>query len=151
MRVRLAIPAMLLIAVAMGACASSGLPQNTHPEGWKERTAGGRTVWVKPDAADETYENLTKPYDGDTKSYASDVTLDFVLKRHAKLQKTVAFAPCPGEAGLQTYAVGKFTALVAYAVYNGSAMQSIYMRPAGASEDPAAVAAMGKSVCTAGI
>jgi hypothetical protein len=151
MRKRLLMSVMLLLTAALVACASGGLPQNAHPEGWQQRNVGTRTVWVKPDAPGETYEYLSKPFDGDTKAYASDMTLDFVLKRHAKLLKTVAFQPCPGEAGLQTYAAGKNTILVAYAVYNGKALEAIYTRPAGTPEDPAALTAMGKSVCTAGI
>lgn len=138
-----------LCAAALAACAGGGLPTNAHPDGWTQK-AGSANVWVSPSVPGATYEVAKKPFDGENKSFAESMTLDMVLKRHAKLQKTVAFAPCPGEAGLQTYAAGASTISVAFAVYDGNAFTATYSRPKGTPDDPAVTDAMRKSVCTAG-
>jgi len=141
--------AAALAAAALAACAGSGMPGEAHPDGWTQK-AGSSTVWISPKASGSTYELSKKPFDGENKSLAESLTLDMVLKRHAKLQKTVAFAPCPGEAGLQTYASGSSTVSVAFAVYDGNAYTVTYTRPKDTPDDPAVTDAMRKSVCTAG-
>lgn len=141
--------AAALSAATLAACAGGGLPGEAHPDGWTQK-AGSSTVWVNPKAPGSTYELAKKPFDGEDKSFAESMTLDMVLKRHAKLQKTVAFAPCPGEAGLQTYEAGASTISVAFAVYEGNAFTATYTRPKGTPDDPAVTDAMRKSVCTAG-
>jgi hypothetical protein len=144
-----AFAAALLFAVA--GCGGNGTPGGpAHPDGWTKTTQTGVETWTKPNAANQTFVYSSKPFDGTTKDLASQITLDIVLKRHGKLLRTVAFAPCPGEAGLQTYRIPPATLLlIAYAAYGDKALTATYTRPASAPEDPAALAAMQKSVCTA--
>lgn len=141
---------LALSAAILTACGTSGMPGNAHPEGWVQQSKSGREIWVSPKVPEATYEFEKKPFDGDTKAFASSLTLDMVLKGHAKLQKTVAFDPCPGEAGLQRYVAGNSAVLVAFAVYDGTAYTATYTRPKDASDDPAVSDAMRKSVCTSG-
>lgn len=149
MRNQYRIFAAALCAAALAACAGGGMPGGAHPDGWTQK-AGSSTVWLSPTASGSTYELAKKPFDGENKAFAESMTLDMVLKRHAKLQKTAAFAPCPGEAGLQTYAAGPSTISVAFAVYDGNAYTATYARPKGTPDDPAVTDAMRKSVCTSG-
>lgn len=146
-----AIPLILLLATA--ACGGNGTPGGpAHPDGWTKSVRAGTETWTKPNTPAETFVYSSAPSSGTTKDLASQITLDVVLKHHGKLLKTVAFAPCPGEAGLQTYSVPPATTLlVAYAVYNDKQLTVNYARHNGTPEDPAAMDAMRRSVCTAPI
>jgi hypothetical protein len=67
------------------------------------------------------------------------------------MQKAEPFAPCPGEAGLQTFTVpGKPPQLlrVAFTQWNGTEKIASYERPAKASDDPAAMDQLRRTVCT---
>jgi len=142
--------ASLSLLLATAACSTgTGTPTGAaQPQGWTKSTTAAST-WAKPGSPGETFSSTTKPFDGTTKDLASQITLDAVLKHHAKLERTVAFPPCPGEAGLQTYRVPPSTLmLVAYAVYGDKEITATYSRPQNAAEDPAAMDALRKSVCT---
>lgn len=84
---------------------------------------------------------------------ASQVTTDTVLRyKGAKLTKAEPFGPCPGEAGLQTFDVrspqGAAVLHVAFTQWNGMAVTASYERPANRPDDPSAVQAMRRTVCT---
>lgn len=84
---------------------------------------------------------------------ASQVTTDTLLQyRGAKLRKAEPFPPCPGEAGEQSFTVpaarGAAVLQIAFTVWNGTAKTASYRRPAKAPNDPAAMEALRRTVCT---
>lgn len=90
---------------------------------------------------------------GSLSDLASQVTTDTLLRhRGAKLRKAEPFPPCPGEAGEQTFTVpaagGPTVLHVAFTVWNGTAKTASYQRPAKAPDDPAAMEALRRAVCT---
>lgn len=92
-------------------------------------------------------------YGGTLSDLASQVTTDTVIRNTgAKLQKAEPFAPCPGEAGLQTFELqqkGRRMILkVAFTQWNGTAVRASYLRPAAGADDPKALDALRKAVCS---
>lgn len=90
---------------------------------------------------------------GSLSDLASQVTTDTLLRRKgARLLRAVPFAPCPGEAGEQTFSVpsghGADVLHVAFTQWNGKTTIASYERPANASDDPSAVDALRKAVCS---
>ena len=90
---------------------------------------------------------------GSLSDLASQVTTDTLLRyRGAKLLKAEPFAPCPGEAGIQTFTVpgkaGPALLRVAFTQWNGTEKIASYERPAKASDDPAAMDQLKRTVCT---
>lgn len=90
---------------------------------------------------------------GTLSDLASQVTTDTLLRyRGAKLQKAEPFAPCPGEAGEQTFTIpgrqGGAVLHVAFTQWNGTEKLAAYQHPAKASDDAAAMEALRKIVCT---
>lgn len=84
---------------------------------------------------------------------ASQITTDTLLQHHgAKLQRAQPFAACPGEAGDQTFTVptpaGPAVLHIAFTVWNGTQKTASYQRPAKAPDDPAAIEALRRTVCT---
>ena len=142
--------ALALLAGTSACGGGNGTPgEPSHPSGWTKSMQNGVETWTNPNAPSETFIATSKPFDGTTKDLASQITLDTVLKRHGKLLHTVAFPPCPGEAGLQTYRLRPSTLLtVAYAAYGDKALTATYSRPEKAGEDAAAMDAIRRTVCT---
>ena len=92
-------------------------------------------------------------YSGTLGDLASGVTTDVVIRhKGAKLRKAEPFAPCPGEAGLQTFDLvqkGQRVVLeVAFTQWNGTAVKASYTRPASKPEDPKAADALRRAVCS---
>lgn len=89
---------------------------------------------------------------GSLSDLASQVTTDTLLRhRGAKLQKAEPFPPCPGEAGVQIFALpGPAPAVlqVAFTQWNGTEKIATYQRPAKSPDDPSALDALRKTVCT---
>lgn len=91
---------------------------------------------------------------GSLSDLASQITTDTLLRhRGAKLQKAEPFPACPGEAGEQTFTIpaahGTAAVLrVAFTVWNGTAKTASYQRPVRAPDDPAAMEALRRTVCT---
>lgn len=90
---------------------------------------------------------------GSLSDLASQITTDTLLRyRGAKLQKAEPFAACPGEAGEQTFTVpraaGPAVLHVAFTQWNDNEKVASYERPAKAPDDPAAMDALRRSVCT---
>ncbi len=145
--------AALCCAVLLTACSGSrGGP--AHPAGWTQRAQGQPTVWIDPNDPSEEYRVTSRPNSSGTLSdMASQVTTDTLLRyKGAELRKAVPFGPCPGEAGIQTFslpaATGTLTLQVAFTQWNGTAVTAAYQRPASAADDPAALEAMRRSVCS---
>jgi hypothetical protein len=95
-------------------------------------------------------------YSGTLADMASQVSEDVLLKhRGSKLLKAEPYAPCPGEAGLQTFSVpvdGRRMLLqVAFTQWTGTAVTASYQRPAGAAPDPAAEQALQRAVCSSAL
>ncbi|HEY8321157.1 MAG TPA: hypothetical protein VIG46_05095 [Candidatus Baltobacteraceae bacterium] len=100
----------------------------------------------------QTYLTSTKPYDGDLKAFASQVTIDTVLAHPgATLLSSLPFPGCPAMGGLATYALSKASPaaimLVGFTVLNGSATTATYTRPKNAPPDPGITTAMHSAIC----
>lgn len=82
------------------------------------------------------------------------MTTNVVLQhKGAKFLKADPFPACPGEAGLQTFSVsgpgGEDVLRVAFTQWNGAALTASYQRPRSDTDDPKALDAMTRTVCTA--
>jgi len=100
----------------------------------------------------QTYLTSTKPYDGDLKAFASQVTIDTILAHPgAKLVSSLPFPGCPAMGGLATYALPKASPaaimLVGFTVLHGSATTATYTRPKNAPPDPGIATAMHSAIC----
>jgi len=100
----------------------------------------------------QTYLTSTKPFDGDLKAYASQVTIDTVLAHPgAKLISSLPFPGCPAMGGLATYDLPKASPasvmLVGFTVRDGSATTATYTRPKGAAPDAGVSTAMHSVIC----
>lgn len=92
-----------------------------------------------------------KNYGGTLSDMASSVTTDTLLRyKGAKLLKAQPFAPCPGEAGMQTFSLdaGRAVLEVAFTQWSGTAVTASYRRPVTAPEDPKAADALRGAVCS---
>ena len=100
----------------------------------------------------QVYTTVTKPYAGDLKSFASQVTIDTVLGQPgARLVSSLPFPGCPGSGGLAIYNLPKSipasVLLVGFMVRDGSATTASYIRPASMRPDPGITAAMRSAIC----
>jgi len=100
----------------------------------------------------QAYLTSTKPFDGDLKAYASQVTIDTVLAHPgAKLISSLPFPGCPAMGGLATYELPKAAPpsimLVGFTVLNGSSTTVTYTRPKGAAPDAGISTAMHSAIC----
>lgn len=91
---------------------------------------------------------------GTLSDLASQVTTDTLLhNRGARLLRAEPFPPCPGEAGDQTFTVttphGPALLRVAFTQWNGTTTIASYERPAKATDDPDAMKALRRAVCSA--
>jgi hypothetical protein len=97
--------------------------------------------------------NRSPTSSGTLSDLASAVTTDTLLRhKGAKLLKAVPFAACPGEAGEQVFAVptppGPTVLEVAFTQWNGKTTIASYQRPSKAPDDPNAIEALRRSVCS---
>jgi hypothetical protein len=102
--------------------------------------------------AGQAYLRSTKPFDGDLKAYASQVTIDTVLSHPgAKLVSSLPFPGCPAMGGLATYELPKASPpaimLIGFTVLNGASTTATYTRPKGAAPDPGITTAMHSAIC----
>lgn len=93
---------------------------------------------------------------GTLSDLASQVTTDTLLRnKGARLLKAEPFAPCPGEAGEQTFDVktsaGPSVLQVAFTQWSGTTTIASYQRPATAPDDPQAIDALRRAVCSAAL
>lgn len=127
-------------SISLAACCFAALPAACG--------SGGQAFQPRPG---QHFEFKQAPSAGASLSdLASQVTTDTLLRhRGAKLRKAEPFPPCPGEAGEQTFTLpGGDVLHIAFTVWNGTAKTAAYQRPARAADDPAAIDALRRVVCT---
>lgn len=145
----------LFCLAALPAACGSGGQGPAHPAGWTAQGTGAGAYWSSPQDPQERYSVSSSPNSGGATlaDMASQITTDTVLRyRGAKLLKAEPFPPCPGEAGLQTFRLtaphGTERLEVAFTQWNGTSVIASYRRPERAADDPAALDAVRKSVCS---
>lgn len=147
--------ASLFCAAALAACGGHGSPQPAHPDGWKAQS-GAALAWVAPEDPRERYTASRDPgWNGSLKDLSSQVATNIILQyKGARLVRTDPFPACPGEAGVQTFALSGFhgheVLRAAFTQWSGPAVTIIYRRPGELPDDKAAVDAMTRAVCTPG-
>lgn len=142
--IALTVPFALLVA-----CAHGGSP--VAPEGWRP-VAGASAAWSSGTGARrQEYRYFRTQFGGTLQDLASSVTIDVLLHYHgAKLAGTVPFAPCPGAAGVATFALaGAQTLEEGFTVRNDQSVRTIYARPAPLPVDPKVTDAMQSALCIA--
>ncbi|MDQ2871632.1 MAG: hypothetical protein M3R35_00720 [Candidatus Eremiobacteraeota bacterium] len=136
------------LIAGLAACSSSATPA-AFPDGWT--TTSGKAEMTASHGPQQ-FALKKVPFSGTIKDFASQLTINTVLaNRTAKFVRSVPFPECPGEAGIQTFALGGAspqTLEVGFTVTGNMAITASYARPKGAAADPAAHAAMQKDVCT---
>jgi hypothetical protein len=113
--------------------------------------SGGREFKARPGERFTVKQSPTSS--GSLSDLASQVTTDTLLGyKGAKLLGAQPFAPCPGEAGEQTFTLqtgqGPAVLHVAFTQWNGKTTVASYQRPAKAPDDPQAMDALRRGVCT---
>lgn len=137
------IVALAIGVVVLGGCSNRTGP--TSPAGW--RTTGNGT-WSNPASPAQSLTISTQSFSGTLQDLASLTTVNVVQKyRGARFSGATTFAPCPGEAGLQTFRQGGKNLQVAFSVWSGQAITVVYSKPASLSDDKAALQAMAGNVC----
>ena len=138
--------------ITLAACAAlfsgcGGPGDSSGPRGWVHDSDG---LWTNRRSQHDRFTAVSAPFDGTLKDLASQITTDVVLRNRGQYIRGVPFARCPGEAGLQTFTLGKARTLflqVAFSVQNGRRVQASYQRGADEPDDPAAIDAMAANVC----
>ena len=136
--------ALAVLADLAGCSAAS-----TAPNGWRP-IPGASAAWSSGSgAAAQEYYYTQKKFGGALQDLASQVTIEELLQHHgAKFRGSVPFAPCPGAAGVATFAfAGRTTLQEGFAVRHGQAVRVIYIRPTGAPVDPSVAKAMQSVLC----
>lgn len=113
---------------------------------------GASAAWTSGSGAKaQEYRYLQRPFGGALQDLASSVTVDVLLhQRGAKLEGSVPFTPCPGTAGVATFALREGRTLEeGFAARDNRAVQTTYLRPSGTPADPAVIAAMQNALCIA--
>jgi len=131
--------------VVLAACA----PASRAPKGWQPMP-GASSAWSSGNGSNEQiYVYATRQFGGSLQDLASQLTIDVLMHRPGvKFRGSVPFAPCPGRAGIATFALRDRTTMQeAFAVDNGQAIQITYLRPTGSPVDPKVTAAMQDALC----
>lgn len=143
----------LLLAACGGQGGSGG---QAHPDGWRAQTQGKTTAWIDPKDPRQRYAVSSDPKSAGTLAdLGAKITVDTLLRnKGAKLVRpAMPYPGCPGEAGLQTFSLPdrdpKGILRVAYTQWSGKAVTAGYVRPADVPDDPAAVNALTRAVCSA--
>ncbi len=122
---------------------------STAPNGWRP-IPGASAAWSNGSgAAAQEYYYTQKKFGGALQDLASQVTIEELLEHFgAKFRGSAPFAPCPGAAGVATFALaGRTTLQEGFAVRNGQAVRVRYTRPTGAPVDPSVAQAMQNALC----
>jgi hypothetical protein len=144
---------IMACALLLTACGGQGgAGAQAHPDGWQSK--GG--AWIDPQDPRQRFASTSKQNAANLTlgDLASQVTTDMLLSnKGARMLRADRYPGCPGEAGLQTFAVrapGETEVLrVAFTQWNGTIVTTTYRRPSAALDDPAAVTALTRSVCSA--
>jgi hypothetical protein len=97
----------------------------------------------------QQYSLSRSSFSGALPDLASQVTVEVLLRsKGAKLRGSNPFPPCPGEAGLATFSMpaGK-TLQEGFAIKDGTAIRTLYLRPIAAPPDPNVTVAMQNVLC----
>lgn len=141
---------VLLLSSCGGQNPAGGQP---HPDGWRAEAQGKSTAWVDPKDPRQRYAVASNPNQTATLGQmGARVTIDTLLThKGAKLLKTTPYPGCPGEAGLQSFLTAKADQVlrIAYTQWSGKAVTAVYIRPGSLPDDPAAVNALTRAVCSA--
>jgi len=131
-------------AIALAACAAAA----PAPKGWQP-VAGAPGTWsTGTGAATQSYVYASSSFGGTLQDLASQVAIDAVLHRHAKMLRSEPFTSCPGLAGLARFTLPGGAGLEeGFRVLDGRSVRVTYERPAGVPADPAAIEAMKSALC----
>jgi hypothetical protein len=139
----------IALAAAMAMFAGCAAPSNA-PKGWQP-IAGRTNAWTTGSgSAAQEYRYDDAAFGGSLSDLASQTTID-VLTRYpgARFQRSIPFAPCPGTAGVQTFALRNGVMLQeAFSVHKGRAIRIRYLRPAETPVDSSTIEAMQRTLCT---
>lgn len=141
MRTRIA-PA--IIVILLSACSAA----SPAPKGW-QASGTANDAWTRGDgAAQQQYGYSSASFSGSLQDLASQVTIDTLMRRGGRLHGSLPFAPCPGAAGVATFALPGGRVLEAgFAVHDGRAIRTSYTRPAAAPPDSNVTSAMQSVLC----
>jgi|GEM_PF-4878754 len=115
---------------------------------------GKTTAWIDPKDPQERYAIASNANASETLAeMGAKITVDTLLRdKGSKLLRAMPYPGCPGEAGLQTFKGGAAQRneifRIAYTQWNGTEVTAVYRRPASANDDPAAVDALTRAVCS---
>jgi hypothetical protein len=139
--------ALAFSAIALLNACSGGSPA---PKNW-QAVAGKNGAWTLGTGSQaQEYRYGVASFAGTLQDLASQVTIDALTgKRGAKLQGSNPFGPCPGAAGVATFRLANRRTLQAgFAVRDGRAVRTSYIRPMGTPVDPDVLQAMQNVLCT---
>jgi hypothetical protein len=138
----------IAITLPLAACGRDG--SALAPKGW-QAVPGSSDEWSNgSDAALQSYSIVRHPFSGSLQDLASAATIDVLLHHHgSRLRGSTPFAPCPGAAGVATFALPDAQVLQeGFALRDGSSIRTSYVRPAAAPADPSVNDAMQSALCT---
>jgi hypothetical protein len=148
-RVRLVRFVSAAAGFALGACGAGG---SNAPAGWQPMP-GASASWTNGSgAARQLYSYEKRFYNGSLRDLASREVVDTLLHyRGARYVRSVPFAPCPGLAAVQTFALSDGATLQRgfAAQPNGQAVIVSYVRPGRKPVDPSVARAMESALCRA--
>jgi hypothetical protein len=140
------------VYAAIGLLAACGTA-SPAPSGWQP-IAGTSTGWTSGTGSSaETYRFAKRSFGGTLQDLASQEAINVVMRYvGAKLQSSDPFGPCPGMAAVASFRLGTSKLLAqGFAVQNGQAVQTTYIRPVGKPVDRAVAQAMQRTLCRAPI
>ena len=144
------LPIAALALLALGPLAARSSPSH-KPAGWQP-LAGAATGWTSGAGANaQVYLYATRSFGGTLQDLASQEAVNVLLRyRGAKFHGSDPFGPCPGEAGVATFSLqGSRILERGFAVQNGKAIETSYLRPVSAQPDLAVLHAMKAALCVA--
>lgn len=140
---------LLAIAVALPLAACGRESSALAPKGW-QAAPGSSDEWSNGSgAALQSYGVVRRPFSGSLQDLASAATIDVLLHHHgSRLRGSSPFAPCPGAAGVATFALPDAQVLEeGFALRDGGSTRTTYVRPAAAAADPSVNDAMQNALC----
>ncbi|HEX3671768.1 MAG TPA: hypothetical protein VHT92_08725 [Candidatus Cybelea sp.] len=144
---RNAILLAIAVALPLAACGREG--SALAPKGW-QAVPGASDEWSNgSNATLQSYGVVRRPFSGSLQDLASAATIDVLLHHHgSRLRGSSPFAPCPGAAGVATFALpGAHVLQEGFALRDGSSIRTTYVRPAAGAADPSVTDAMQSALC----
>lgn len=139
--------AALGAALLLGGCGGGA----GGPAGWQQDPKSATSWQTGSGKGAQSYTLDRRDFTGTLQDLASAEATNVVLKRRgAKFDRSDVFGPCPGQAALVRFSLPNGRLLQeGLAVLNGRAVVAGYERPASAQDDPAALQALERALCTA--